>query len=64
VTVVVASNIDFLQWFTEDERQLCGYCRERASVTLPDAHASFCLHCGAVTVDGVRVDVDRRFDQL
>jgi len=61
---VRVANIDLLEWFTEDERQLCVYCDERASVTLPDAHASFCLLCGAVTMGGVRIDIERRFDHL
>lgn len=61
---VRVSNLDLLEWFAEEERQLCGYCGERASVTLPDAQASFCLVCGAVTIDGLRIDVERRFDDL
>ena len=45
-----------LAWFTEDETDVCESCREHACVTLPDAQASFCLACGAVTVDTVRGD--------
>jgi hypothetical protein len=55
------SNVDLLAWFSEDERELCESCGERASVvSLPEAIASFCLACGAVTIDGVRVDADLR----
>ena len=53
-------NVDLLAWFREDERQLCASCGERSSVSVPDAFASFCLGCGAVAIDGVRVDVDGR----
>jgi hypothetical protein len=52
-------NSDLLTWFDEDERQVCAACGERASVTLPRVLASFCLRCGAVTIDGVRVEVER-----
>jgi hypothetical protein len=45
-----------LAWFSEDETHVCQGCGEHACVTMPDAPASFCLGCGAVTVDGVRVD--------
>jgi len=48
--------IDLLAWFTEDERQDCTTCGERACVTLPDALASFCLACGAITIDGVEIE--------
>ena len=51
-------NVDFLAWFSEDERQICESCGERSAVSVPDAVASFCLSCGAVTIDGVRIDVD------
>jgi len=51
-------NVDFLAWFSEDERQLCESCGERSAVNVPDARASFCLRCSAVTIDGVRLDVD------
>jgi hypothetical protein len=53
-------NVDFLAWFSDDERQLCESCGERSAVTVPAAVASFCLGCGAVTIDGARVDVDSR----
>jgi hypothetical protein len=53
-------NIDLLAWFSEDERQACESCGERSAVSVPDALASFCLRCGAVAIDGARVDVDGR----
>jgi NMD protein affecting ribosome stability and mRNA decay len=56
----LAGNVDLLTWFTEEERQVCEDCGERSSVSLPEAVASFCLRCGAITIDGVRVDVDGR----
>jgi hypothetical protein len=56
----VFPNFDMLAWFSEDERDLCPSCGQRASVGHPDARAKFCLGCGAVSIDGVRVDVDRR----
>ena len=54
------TNIDLLAWFSEDERQVCGSCGQRARVTFPEAEASFCLACGAVHIDGERIDVERR----
>jgi hypothetical protein len=50
------TNLDMLEWFAESERQDCGACGGRAAVTLADTPASFCLACGAITLDGVRVD--------
>jgi len=50
------SNVDMLAWFSEDERNVCGSCGQRASVSFPDALASFCLACGAISVDGVPID--------
>ncbi|HZR95870.1 MAG TPA: hypothetical protein VFA56_09255 [Gaiellaceae bacterium] len=57
---VASTNLDLLGWFDEDERAQCGTCGERACVSLPEAKAAFCLACGAVHIDGVRIDVDRR----
>jgi hypothetical protein len=54
------SNVDLLAWFSEDERQACASCGERASVTIPEVVALFCLSCGAITIDGLRIDVERR----
>ena len=54
------SNADMLAWFREEERHVCGACHEKSCVTLPGVLASFCLSCGAVTLDGERLDVDRR----
>jgi hypothetical protein len=51
-------NVDFLAWFSEEERQVCESCGERSAVNVPDALASFCLRCSAVTIDGVRLDLD------
>lgn len=50
------ATVDLLAWFSEDERQGCARCGERACVTLPDALASFCLACGAITIDGVALE--------
>jgi hypothetical protein len=50
------SNVDMLAWFSEGERQVCGSCGEKTCVGLPDVFASFCLACGAVWADGVRID--------
>jgi hypothetical protein len=52
------ANVDFLDWFPEEERNECSACGERACVSLPDATASFCLHCGSVTIDGRRILVE------
>jgi len=54
------SNRDLLAWFSEDERHECAYCRERACVGLSDVVATFCLACGAITANGVRIDVGKR----
>jgi hypothetical protein len=56
----VATNLDMLAWFSEDERNVCGACGEQACVALSAAVASFCLACGAITIDGQRIDVDGR----
>ena len=52
--------VDLLAWFSDEERSLCPYCGERTAVTIPAAFAEFCLDCGAVSVDGVRIGVDGR----
>jgi hypothetical protein len=49
--------IDLLAWFSDDEREDCATCGERARVTLPDALASFCLACGAITIDGIEIEI-------
>jgi len=56
------TNQEMLQWFTDDERSDCDACGEHACVTLEGALASFCLNCGAVMIDGKRIDVDRKLD--
>lgn len=53
------SNRDLLEWFGEDERTDCSVCGERACVSLPTVSAQFCLACGAVTIAGLRMDVNR-----
>jgi NMD protein affecting ribosome stability and mRNA decay len=60
MTVAPPTNLDLLAWFPEDERDVCQACDERTMVSVPDAEASFCLHCHAVLINGTRVDVDRR----
>ncbi len=57
IRFVPRTNSDLLGWFSEEERQKCAHCGEQARVGLPDALATFCLACGAITVDDVRVDV-------
>lgn len=54
------SNTDMLSWFSEEERHACGSCGEKACVSLPGAVASFCLACGSITVEGVRIDRNGR----
>lgn len=53
------SNMDMLDWFSEDERGLCSSCGERACVSLERVSAHFCLACGAITIAGMRIDVNR-----
>jgi hypothetical protein len=57
-------NVDFLAWFSEDERQVCEACGEPSAVSVPEAVALFCLSCGAVTIDGERLDVDGQLPGL
>jgi predicted RNA-binding Zn-ribbon protein involved in translation (DUF1610 family) len=52
------SNRDMLDWFSEDERNVCTSCGNRARVSLPRVAAHFCLACGAVTIAGFRLDVN------
>jgi hypothetical protein len=56
----MATNVDMLAWFSEDERNVCGACGEKACVSVSAAVALFCLACGAITIDGQRIDVDGR----
>jgi hypothetical protein len=58
--VVAPSNADMLAWFAEDERDDCGSCGQRSCVTVAGAVASFCLACGAVTIDDIRIDANLR----
>ena len=50
------TNRDFLKWFSDDERSSCPSCGERACVTVEGALATFCLGCGAVWIEGERID--------
>jgi hypothetical protein len=47
-----------LAWFSEEERTICGSCGGRAAVSLPEVDTCFCLGCGAVTINGVRIDTE------
>lgn len=59
MTADAMTNVDLLTWFADDERHNCSVCGQKACVTLPAARASFCLACGTITVDGVRIDPER-----
>ena len=50
---------DLLESFSEDERGVCSACGERACVSLPQVPAHFCFVCDAVTIAGIRIDVNR-----
>jgi hypothetical protein len=58
--VATWSNIDFLDWFGDDERRDCESCGERTAVGFAGVDAVFCLGCGAVWMKGDRLDVDLR----
>jgi hypothetical protein len=60
LTEAGSSNVDMLAWFSEGERHVCGSCKAKACVTLPGVLAAFCLACGAIWVDGVRIDATLR----
>jgi hypothetical protein len=49
-------DIDMLTWFSDEERERCSSCGERASVTLQEGLATMCLACRSITVDGKRFD--------
>jgi hypothetical protein len=57
---VPRTNRDLLEWFSEDERRKCAYCGKKTCVGLPDVVATFCLACGAITVEGARIDMGGR----
>ena len=57
---VAQSNLDVLAWFSEDERHACESCGTKACVSIDEATASFCLACGAVSINGVQIDADLR----
>jgi hypothetical protein len=52
------TNIDFLDWFTEEEREVCSDCGEKACVSFPGLPAAFCLACNAVKVDGTKIQLN------
>jgi hypothetical protein len=54
----LCGNVDLLTWFGEDERQVCESCGDRSAVSLQGAVAWFCLRCGAISIDGHRIDVE------
>jgi hypothetical protein len=54
------TNVDLLEWFSDEERHECSTCGHRACVTLPDVAARFCLSCGAIHIGGMRLDTGRR----
>jgi hypothetical protein len=60
--MVTPTSVDFLDWFSEDERSRCPGCGEDACVTVPDAPVCICLACAAVLVDGVRIDNEGRVE--
>jgi NMD protein affecting ribosome stability and mRNA decay len=41
---------------------VCGFCGERACVTLPEVETVFCLACGAISISGRRIDVGGRVE--
>jgi hypothetical protein len=54
-------NIDFLAWFSEDEREQCPACGQEALVGAAEAPLfRVCLSCAAVWVGGKRIDAKRR----
>jgi hypothetical protein len=55
----VPSNRDLLESFSEEERGRCSSCGEYACVSLPRVSAHFCFACGAVTIAGIRLDLNR-----
>jgi hypothetical protein len=46
--------------FSEDEREVCVSCGQRACVAMREALASFCLGCGAIEVNGIRINANPR----
>ena len=51
------TNIDFLDWFDEDEREVCSDCGEKACVSFPGLPAAFCLACNTVKIDGRKIEL-------
>ena len=49
------TNVDLLAWFSEEEREVCSDCGEKACVSFPGLKAAFCLACNAVKVDGEKI---------
>ena len=56
--MLARSNVDLLGWFTAEERHQCANCHATALVSVPEALASFCLACGAVWLEGERLDLN------
>jgi hypothetical protein len=50
-------NVDLLEWFSDEEREVCSDCGEKACVSFPGLQAAFCLACNAVKVDGKKIEL-------
>jgi hypothetical protein len=51
------TNVDLLDWFSDEEREVCSDCGARACVSFPGLDAAFCLACNTVKVDGKKIDL-------
>ena len=59
------ANLDLLEWFDEDERELCPACGKRSMVGVDEApDLGVCLGCAAVWVAGARIDKQTHLDVL
>jgi len=56
---VVLTNVDFLEWFSEAEREDCSDCGEHACVSFPGLPIAFCLACNTAKVDGKKIELIR-----
>jgi hypothetical protein len=54
------TNVDLLDWFSDEERGLCSDCGQHACVGLPGLTASFCLACNSVKVDGKTITLSEK----
>ncbi len=52
---MTASLIRFLEWFDENEREVCAVCGERARVEFHRLGHGVCLACNAVEIGGETV---------